>query len=113
MPLAIALLIVVVALGLGGYSPWATLVLEVGASALFLWCLVDILWGTRPEERAFNVQQRKVWRKMPFLTRHPNLGTIEQSLVGFGQTRFDLGTRRRKTYECRRGDPAAGWKNHR
>jgi O-antigen ligase len=75
MSLAIALLVLVVALGLGGYAPWATLVLEMGASALILWCLVDILWGTRPEERAFHVEQNRVWKKMPLLTRHPNLGT--------------------------------------
>ena len=84
MSLAIALLIVVVTLGLGGYSPWATLVLEMGASALFLWCLVDILWRTRPEDRAFHVKQHRVWRKMPFLTRHPNLGRFLRALtLGF------------------------------
>ena len=54
--LIVALLVLVVALGLGGYAPWATLVLEMGASALILWCLVDILWGTRPDERAFHVE---------------------------------------------------------
>lgn len=69
MPIAVALLIVVVALARGGYWPWGMLVLELGAVGLLLWAVAEVLWGTRPEERAVYLEQQRVWKLLPFRAR--------------------------------------------
>ncbi len=55
MPYVVVLLIVAVALGRGGYSRWATLALELGALGLLAQVLLQVLWRTRPAERAREV----------------------------------------------------------
>ena len=76
MVLLLVLLVVTVALGRGGYDPWAMLTLEVGAAGLFLWLVLGVLWGTRPETRANLIEQKRTWRRLPFLARHPSLSFL-------------------------------------
>ena len=70
----VVLLIAVVAFGRGGYEPWATLALELGAVALFSWLLFD-LWRSDPEARLHALQYR-AWRRLPWTHRHPALGAL-------------------------------------
>ncbi|MGH9463014.1 MAG: hypothetical protein ACRD1X_17530, partial [Vicinamibacteria bacterium] len=74
MPILIALLILVVAVGRGGYHPWATLVLELGAAGLLLWIVFDVLRKTSPEKRRRLIEQRRAWKKLPRRARRdPNV----------------------------------------
>ena len=57
MPFAVVALIVAVALARGGYSASGMLVFELGAFALLLWAVVETLWGTSSEERAYHRAQ--------------------------------------------------------
>ena len=57
MPFAVVALIVTVALARGGYSASGMLVFELGAFALLLWAVVETLWGTSSEERAYHRAQ--------------------------------------------------------
>ena len=70
MGVALTVLLATVALGRGGYAPWGTLVLEIGAAAGILWLVVDNL-GLSSAERE---RRHRAWRKMPFHVRHPVLG---------------------------------------
>ena len=76
MPILIALLILVVALGRGGYHPWATLVLELGAAGLLLWIFFDVLRKTSPEKRRRLNEQQRVWKKLPRRSRRDANVTI-------------------------------------
>ena len=76
MPIFIALLILVVALGRGGYHPWATLVLELGAAGLLLWLVFDVLRKTSPEERKRLIEQRRAWKRLPRRARRDANVTI-------------------------------------
>jgi len=78
MPIFIALLILVVALGRGGYHPWATLVLELGAVVLLLWIVFDVLGKTSPEKRRSLIEQRRVWKRLPRRARRDTHVTILQ-----------------------------------
>ncbi len=80
MPVAVVLLIVVVALARGGYSPWGMLALELGAVGLLLWAVVEVLWDTRPEEREIYLEQQKAWKQLPFRARHPWAGSLVRLL---------------------------------
>jgi len=73
---AVVLLITIVALGRGGYSPWGSLALELGAIGLLSWILLKALWRTPPGERARLVEQRRQWKRLPFWARHPELGSF-------------------------------------
>ncbi len=70
------LLIAIVALGRGGYSPWGSLALELGAMGLLFWILLGALWTTPPGERALLLEQRRQWKRLPFWARHPELGSF-------------------------------------
>lgn len=78
MTLAIVVLLAVVALGRGGYAPWATLVLECGAAISIVWLGFVSLWE-RSETRT---QRHRAWKKMPFHVRHPTVGRW----LSFGKT---------------------------
>ena len=71
MHLLLVLLIMIVALGRGGYDPWASLVLELGAVGLALWLVFDVLRHTGPAERRRILEQRRALKRLPFLERHP------------------------------------------
>ena len=71
MHVLLVLLIMIVALGRGGYDPWATLVLELGAAGFALWLVLDVLNKTGPEERRKLLEQRSAWSRLPFLKRYP------------------------------------------
>ncbi len=58
-PYAIAGLLAVVAWGVGGYEPWAGLVLELGALALAGWLFTAILFGTSREDRLRHLRIRR------------------------------------------------------
>jgi len=74
MPILVALMILVVALGRGGYHPWATLVLELGAAGLLLGVVFDVLRKTSPERRRRLIRQRRVWKRLPRRARRdPNV----------------------------------------
>ena len=93
MPIAVALLIVVVALARGGYYYWGIVALELGAVGLLLWTVVDILWGTRPEEREIYLEQQRFWKKLPYLARHPGIGSLLRRLglgKGSGETMTEV-----------------------
>ena len=81
MAWVIVLLVVVVALGRGGYDPWAMLVLELGAAGIVLWLMVEVLWGTRSEERALYLEQKRAWKRLPFFARHPDLASVFRLLT--------------------------------
>jgi len=68
--LALIGLLVVVALGRGGYAPWGTLALEVGAAVALVWVIFQLLWFYSPERD----RRRRAWKMMPFHVRHPGLG---------------------------------------
>ena len=59
MPIALALLVTIVALARGGYAAWGILALELGAAALLLWVVVEVLWGTSSRERQHYRRQRR------------------------------------------------------
>jgi O-antigen ligase len=75
----LVVLIAVVAFGRGGYEPWATLVLELGAAAFFSWFLID-LWRDDPEERRHALQY-DAWKRLPWTRRHPTLGALLRFLT--------------------------------
>ena len=60
MPIALALLVTTVALARGGYAAWGILALELGAVALLLWVVVEVLWGTSSAERQHYRRQRRL-----------------------------------------------------
>lgn len=70
MTIALIVLLAVVAFGRGGYAPWATLVLEAGASAAVAYLAFTTLWGSTDAL----VKRRRAWKKIPFHVRHPGLG---------------------------------------
>jgi len=76
MPVAILVLLLVVALGRGGYAPWGGLVLEVGTALLLLWTFRQIVRETSPEARARHIEARRARRGLPFLARHPGLARL-------------------------------------
>jgi len=76
MHLLLVLLVFVVAFGRGGYHPWATLVLELGAAGFALWVVFDILWKTSPEKRRRLLEQRRAWKKLPRRARRRSDVTI-------------------------------------
>ena len=78
MGVGLSVLLAVVALGRGGYAPWGTLVLEIGAAVGVLWLVVDNLWRSSAERE----RRHRAWRKMPFHVRHPVLGRW----IGRGKT---------------------------
>ncbi len=80
LPYVIVLWLVCVTLGWGGYAPWATLLLELGAGSLLSWVLLRVLWSTKPEERARNLEERRASRKLPFAVRYPHLATVSRML---------------------------------
>ena len=63
-------LLALVALGGGGYAPWGTLVLELGAAFLFVVLVLATLWPRNELRKRRHV----AWKKMPLHVRHPNLG---------------------------------------
>ena len=71
MHLLLVLLIMLVALGRGGYDPWATLALELGAVAFALWIVLDVLRNIGSAERGRILEQRRALKRLPFLERHP------------------------------------------
>ena len=80
LPFAIVSLLVCVTLGWGGHSPWATLLLELGTVSLLLSVLLSVLWCTRPEERARNLEERRARRGLPFAVRRPRLASVSRLL---------------------------------
>lgn len=91
MPFFPVLLIVVVAVGLGGYAPWSELALELGAAGLFCGLAYDVLWGTSSEERRRHLEERRALRSYPFFFRHPGLGALLRMLTvgAFPKSRSD------------------------
>ncbi len=87
---ALVLLLAIVALGRGGYEPWATLALELGAVGLFAWLLLD-LWRDDPEERLRSLQYQ-AWRRLPWTHRYPALGSLLRllSLGRFAKSRSSV-----------------------
>ena len=71
MHVLLVLLIMIVALGRGGYDPWATLVLELGAVGFALWLVLDVIKRTGPAERRRILEQQRALKRLPFLERHP------------------------------------------
>ena len=76
MHFLLALLILVVALGRGGYHPWAMLVLELGAAGFLLWIVFDVLRRTSPEIRRRLIEQRRAWKRLPRRSRRDANVTI-------------------------------------
>ena len=76
MPYALVVLLLAVALGQGGYAPWATFALELGTVSLALWVVLEVLWSSRPADRDRFLQQQRVRKRLPFLARHPALGRL-------------------------------------
>lgn len=78
-PYAIAGLVAVVAWGLGGYEPWAGLVLELGALGLTGWLLAGILFGTSREQRLLHLRFRRSQKRgsaeVEILTPQPSGST--------------------------------------
>lgn len=70
MGVGLIVLLAVTALGRGGYAPWGTLVLEMGAAVGILWLVVENLWSPNAERE----RRRRAWKRMPFHVRHPVLG---------------------------------------
>ena len=73
MTLVLALLVVIVTLGRGGYAPWATLALELGAAACVLTLTLRTLFATKDEASA-RERRHRAWKRMRFHVRHPGLG---------------------------------------
>lgn len=71
MTIALVLLIALVAFGRGGYEPWATLALEIGA-ALLVVAAVSRAGGTA-EEISRRRARYRAWMRLPFSARHPFL----------------------------------------
>ena len=69
----VVLLLVIVALGRGGYTPWATLILELGAGALILALTFRTLFVAKDEVLA-RARRHRAWKRMPFHVRHPGRG---------------------------------------
>lgn len=74
MPYALALYILGVALGRGGYAPWASLLFQAGAAGLLLWTVAGIVWETSARERERNRELSRAWRRLPLRTRHRAIG---------------------------------------
>lgn len=55
MPVFVVILVGVVAWGVGGYAPWAMLVLQVTSVALAGWLIAGVVFGTPSGERERNV----------------------------------------------------------
>ena len=80
LPYPIVGLLVVTSLGWGGHSPWAMLVLELGAFALLLSALFEVLWGTSREVRAEERERRRTWRRLPLAVRYPGLASCARRM---------------------------------
>ena len=76
MHVLIVLLIMIVALGRGGYDPWATLVLELGAAGFALVLVFEVLRKTGSQERRRLLKQRRAWKKLPRKARRRSDVTI-------------------------------------
>jgi O-antigen ligase len=76
MSYAVAFLIVLIALARGGYAAWGILALELGAVVLFLWAVVEVLWGTSDWER-------RHYRRQP-------RGTTEVEILAPGDSSAEL-----------------------
>jgi O-antigen ligase len=83
MPFFPVLLVVVVAVGLGGYAPWSELALELGAAGLFFGLTWHILWRTSRDERARHLDEQRALKSYPFFFKRPGLGALLR-LVTFG-----------------------------
>jgi hypothetical protein len=92
MAFGLVLLLAVVAVGLGGYSAWAVLTLELGAAILFCGAVADLLWRTSNEDRDRERHRRVALRRLPFSFRHPVLGRLIRvaSLGRLGAGRADV-----------------------
>ena len=75
MPVAVAVVIVVVALARGGYYHWGMLALELGAVGLLLWAVAEILWGTKPKERAI-LSRTEAGLEAASISCTPSLGRL-------------------------------------
>jgi len=71
--LLLTILLAIVAAGRGGYAPWATFVLEVGAVAAVAWLVLRGLWCDGGERRLRHLRHR-AWRKLSLRLRYPGLG---------------------------------------
>lgn len=76
MPFALVILILAVTLGRGGYTPWASFALGLGAALLACWVAQHLLWLTSDRDRARYREEHRVWRRLPFLARHRGLGRL-------------------------------------
>jgi len=81
MPFFPVILVIVVAVALGGYAPWGELALELGAAGLFCGLVCHILWGTSREERRRHLQERRALKSFPFFFRHSGLGVLLRALT--------------------------------
>ncbi|TDI38285.1 MAG: O-antigen ligase domain-containing protein [Acidobacteria bacterium] len=72
MTLVLTLLLVIVTLGRGGYAPWATLSLELGATFCVLTLTLRTLLASK-EEASTRVLRHRAWKRLPFHMRHPGL----------------------------------------
>lgn len=73
MTLVVTLLVVIVALGRGGYAPWATLVLELAGALCVVTLALRTLFVSEGEASA-RARRHRMWKRMPFYVRHPGLG---------------------------------------
>ena len=62
-PFAVAALVAITAWGVGGYEPWASLFLELGALVLGGWLFVSVIFRTSREERQRFLAIRRSQRK--------------------------------------------------
>ena len=84
LPFAIVSLLAAASLGWGGHSPWATLLLELGAASLLLLVLLRVLWWTKPEARTRNLEEQRARRNLPFAVQYPRLASVSHLLsLGF------------------------------
>lgn len=75
MPAALVVLVATIALARGGYWAWGILLLELGAAALVVWMVIEVLWGTSDEEREH-------YRRQPRSRR----GDVDIEIVGPGES---------------------------
>jgi hypothetical protein len=75
LPVALVLLIGVVAWDWGGYDPWALLILELGSALLVLALVSRDAWEP-PEETEVIRSRFDAWRRLPFWVRHMELASV-------------------------------------
>ena len=76
MHFLLALLILVVALGRGGYHPWGNVSARAGRSRFPTWIVFDVLRRTSPEIRRRLIEQRRAWKRLPRRSRRDANVTI-------------------------------------